>query len=112
MIPLSTPITTCGGQVLHAVPIKKGQQVLIGISAFNSSEAIFGKTAREFRPERWQEQSLLDSVPQHKSYAAYSPQLNFLGGPRYDMPSLQSRLADETCICAEAALAFASPAWK
>lgn len=82
ILPLSQPVKTLDGRSISNIPIKKGEQVLIGISSFNSSTDIYGKDAFEFRPERWRETALQEQVQRYKSFAVWSPQLNFLGGPR------------------------------
>ncbi len=35
VLPLSTPITTTSGKVLHELPIPKGTQVIASIAAYN-----------------------------------------------------------------------------
>lgn len=52
-IPLSTPVTLRNGEIVNSIPIQKGQTILIPISAYNRSKAVFGPTADQFDPERW-----------------------------------------------------------
>ena len=79
VIPLSKPIIGRNGQSISAIPVKKGQIILIGIYTFNYSKEIFGEDAREYRPDRWLEEDLESRV---KGFSVWAPVLSFLGGPR------------------------------
>ncbi len=83
VLPLSTPITTTSGKVLHELPIPKGTQIIASIAVYNRSsspyfiflqnhvltrhlnrnEEIFDDDADIFNPDRW----LRDTVPNTKS---------------------------------------------
>ena len=80
VIPLSAPIRARDGSTHDAVPIKKGQIILIPIAAYNRDTAIFGDDANEFRPERWLESTKV-ADGQH-TVGVWSPLLTFLAGPR------------------------------
>ncbi|KAK0214030.1 cytochrome P450 [Armillaria fumosa] len=79
VLPLSTPITTTSGKVLHELPIPKGTQVIASIAAYNRNKEIFGDDADVFNPDRW----LRDSVPNTKSaLGVYASLFTFSGGSR------------------------------
>ncbi|SJL12070.1 uncharacterized protein ARMOST_15491 [Armillaria ostoyae] len=59
VLPLSKPITTTSGKVLHKLPIPKGLQIISSVAAYNRNKDIFGEDADVFNPERW----LRESVP-------------------------------------------------
>ncbi|KAH9808915.1 cytochrome P450 monooxygenase [Melampsora americana] len=52
-IPLATPVKLRNGEIVNSIPIQKGQTILIPVSAYNRSKAVFGPTADQFDPERW-----------------------------------------------------------
>lgn len=79
VIPLQTPVKGKNGQMIDAIRIKKGQHLHIAILPYNHSKEIFGQDASVFRPERWLEEDLTSKV---RGFAAWSPILSFLGGPR------------------------------
>ncbi|KAJ7907830.1 cytochrome P450 [Mycena leptocephala] len=53
VLPLSTPITGVDGKVMTSIPVPKGTQIYIAISAANHNKNIWGEDALEFKPERW-----------------------------------------------------------
>ncbi|KAF4577163.1 hypothetical protein EYR36_005150 [Pleurotus pulmonarius] len=77
-IPLSQPVTDVNGDVHHSIRIRKGQNVMIPISAVNLYKPIWGEDAEEFKPDRWL------SPPQASSAipGVWSNQMTFIGGPR------------------------------
>ena len=52
-MPLHTPLKAQDGTIIKEIPIPKGTFALLGISAMNTSAAVFGEDAKEFKPERW-----------------------------------------------------------
>ncbi|SJK99587.1 uncharacterized protein ARMOST_02895 [Armillaria ostoyae] len=79
VLPLSTPITTTSGGVLHELPIPKGTQVIASIAAYNRNKEIFGNDADVFNPDRW----LRNTVPNTKSaLGVYASLFTFAGGSR------------------------------
>ncbi|KAJ7935803.1 cytochrome P450 [Mycena leptocephala] len=52
LLPLSTPITGVDGKVMTSIPVPKGTQIYIAISAANHNKNIWGEDALEFKPER------------------------------------------------------------
>jgi cytochrome P450 len=53
IIPISTPSYDSRGKLIDAIPVKKGQVIVLPLLEINRSTDIWGPTAREFRPERW-----------------------------------------------------------
>jgi cytochrome P450 len=53
VLPLSTPIVGVNGQTLESITIPKSTQLLLGLMATNTDEAIWGEDAHEWKPERW-----------------------------------------------------------
>ena len=81
VIPLSVPIKLKDGTYSDSVHVKKGQQIMIGVHAFNRSASIYGDDAKSFNPDRWLEDA---GLPQSVKggFTAFAPILSFLGGPR------------------------------
>ncbi|KAF7290990.1 hypothetical protein HMN09_01277800 [Mycena chlorophos] len=77
ILPLSKPITGRDGKVYSGLPIRKGQLVHLPIAAVNTSTAIWGEDALEFRPERW------DNIPDAATAipSIYGNLFTFLAGP-------------------------------
>ncbi|PBK60601.1 cytochrome P450 [Armillaria solidipes] len=79
VLPLSKPITTTSGKVLHELPIPKGLQIISSVAAYNRNKDIFGEDADVFNPERW----LRESVPNTTaSLGVYGSLFTFTGGAR------------------------------
>ncbi|TFK53095.1 cytochrome P450 [Heliocybe sulcata] len=53
IIPLTAPITTASGETIDRLPVRKGTLVTVPINCMNTSDAIWGPDAKEFKPERW-----------------------------------------------------------
>ncbi|KAK0188354.1 cytochrome P450 [Armillaria mellea] len=79
VLPLSKPITTKSGKILHELPIPKGLQIISSVAAYNRNKDIFGEDADVFDPERW----LRESVPKTTtSLGVYGSLFTFTGGQR------------------------------
>lgn len=75
LIPLSHPVASPAGGTISAVPVKKGQTIMISVNAVNKNKAVFGEDAHEFRPERWLDGNLIQG-----NVGVYSHLLTFLAG--------------------------------
>ncbi|KAK0192529.1 cytochrome P450 [Armillaria mellea] len=79
VLPLSTPITTTSGKVLHELPIPKGLHIDASIAAYNRNKEIFGDDADVFDLDRW----LRDAPPKTKTaLGVYANLFTFAGGSR------------------------------
>ncbi|KAJ7466774.1 cytochrome P450 [Mycena galericulata] len=80
-IPLGEPIELDNGEVVHQLPINKGQTIVVAIEAVNRDPDIWGPAADKWIPERW-----IDGLPKSVNDAsvpgAFSNTLTFLGGNR------------------------------
>ncbi|KAK0482217.1 cytochrome P450 [Armillaria novae-zelandiae] len=79
LLPLSSPITTTSGKVLHELPIPKGLHIDVSVAAYNRNKEIFGDDADVFNPDRW----LRDASPKSKTaLGVYANLFTFAGGSR------------------------------
>ncbi|TFY55001.1 hypothetical protein EVG20_g9479 [Dentipellis fragilis] len=78
VIPLAFPVTTKTGETISAIPVRKGQEVQISISAYNRMPEIWGEDAQEFKPDRF----LGSRGAKQTSVGVYANLLNFSGGLR------------------------------
>ncbi|KAI0364507.1 cytochrome P450 [Pilatotrama ljubarskyi] len=77
-IPLGTSFTDLDGKVRNSNHVNAGTEILIPISAVNTSKALWGDDAHGFIPERWANPpESVSSIP-----GIWSHMLTFLGGPR------------------------------
>ncbi|KAI0351948.1 cytochrome P450 [Trametes cingulata] len=79
VLPLSKPITTRSGKVIHEVPIRAGLRLILSVCAYNREKDVWGEDAHLFNPDRW-----LDSSKAKRGTAVgvYSNLLTFAGGVR------------------------------
>ncbi|KAJ7605197.1 cytochrome P450 [Roridomyces roridus] len=78
VIPLSAPgITTRSGKKLHAIPVHKGQVVMLAVAAYQRLDARWGANSEEFDPDRW----LDGRVHQGDAIGPYANLLSFFAGP-------------------------------
>jgi cytochrome P450 len=77
VIPLSKPIIDKNNRPVNALVVRKGQPIIIQIAAYNRSEEVWGPTAMDFNPDRWNDlpESVTDSKIPHGH-------LSFLAGAR------------------------------
>ncbi|KZT65623.1 cytochrome P450 [Daedalea quercina L-15889] len=81
VLPLSEPIYGADGTRMDEIPIAKGSEVLLGFLGCNTSTAIWGEDAHEWKPERWLS-SLPSAVTDAHIPGVYSNLMTFLGGKR------------------------------
>lgn len=80
VIPLGKSYPTRDGKgTFNQVPIKKGQEFLIPIQVINSSEDLWGPTAAQFDPSRWEAEKMPAAA---KESGLPSQLLTFIAGPR------------------------------
>ncbi|KAK7022519.1 cytochrome P450 [Favolaschia claudopus] len=53
LLPLTNPIRLSTGEVVHSIPIRKGQVVTVAAASYHRNEALWGDDAHEFRLSRW-----------------------------------------------------------
>ena len=53
VLPIMEPIRAVDGTVMTEIPIPKGTTVITNLPACNTSKAVWGEDAREWKPERW-----------------------------------------------------------
>jgi hypothetical protein len=53
VLPLQTPIIGTDGASIHALPLRKGQELWIGTTNINQSKAIWGEDADKWVPDRF-----------------------------------------------------------
>ncbi|KAL4269205.1 Cytochrome P450 superfamily protein [Pleurotus pulmonarius] len=78
VLPLSKPITLTTGEVVHELPIPKGQKLALSIAGYNRNKDIFGEDSHVFNPDRWLSNSPKNAV----NVGVYSNLLTFAGGLR------------------------------
>ncbi|KAA1474645.1 cytochrome P450 [Dentipellis sp. KUC8613] len=78
VIPLAFPIISKTGETISAIPVRKGQEVQISVSAYNRMPEVWGEDAHEFNPERF----LGSRGAKGTSVGVYANLLNFSGGLR------------------------------
>ncbi|KAG6333136.1 hypothetical protein ID866_5950 [Astraeus odoratus] len=55
ILPLSQPITTKSGDIMHEVPVPKGTRIIVSVAAYNRDKEIWGDDAHLYNPDRWLE---------------------------------------------------------
>ncbi|KAJ8594235.1 cytochrome P450 [Rhizopogon salebrosus TDB-379] len=53
VLPLSQPITTRHGKIIHELPVPKGTRIVVSLAAYNRNKDLWGEDAHVFSPERW-----------------------------------------------------------
>ncbi|OJA15903.1 hypothetical protein AZE42_11499 [Rhizopogon vesiculosus] len=80
VLPLSQPITTRLGKVIHELPVQKGTRIVVSVAAYNRNKDLWGDDAHVFNPERW-----INGAAKEKkatSIGVYSNLMTFLSGAR------------------------------
>ncbi|KAJ7729679.1 cytochrome P450 [Mycena maculata] len=81
IIPLGTPVVAPSGELISSIAIAKGSTVSSPIRCVNTSEALWGPDAKEFKPERWFEVKKEMKFPA-KDLQGHHHLLTFHDGPR------------------------------
>ncbi len=71
-------MVTKSGETVNSLFVAKGTILSAPIRALNRSEEFWGADAKEFKPERWLE----DSAPRAKEIQGHRHLLTFVDGPR------------------------------
>ena len=54
VLPLSEPVMTDDGtSMIKEIPIRKGQDLIVGFGAVNKLKDVWGEDAYEWKPDRW-----------------------------------------------------------
>ncbi|KIK60269.1 hypothetical protein GYMLUDRAFT_168136 [Collybiopsis luxurians FD-317 M1] len=84
LLPLSEALVTTSGERITALPIRKGQHIIIATASYNRLVSVWGNDAHVFRPSRWLESGRDNDVMSVKGTALgpYAGLATFFGGPR------------------------------
>ncbi|GAA93662.1 hypothetical protein E5Q_00307 [Mixia osmundae IAM 14324] len=82
VIPLAKGNVDRDGKAIEAISVKRGQEILVSISAFNVDPEVWGDDAAEFRPDRWTDGKAGDHSATKGMSLLYGNMLTFLAGPR------------------------------
>ncbi|KAJ7843936.1 cytochrome P450 [Mycena leptocephala] len=77
VIPLAEGITTSSGGKIDAIPVGKGQVVMLGVAAYQRLDSRWGAKSEDFDPDRW----LDGRVRQGEAIGPYANLLSFFAGP-------------------------------
>ncbi|OJT09225.1 Cytochrome P450 3A24 [Trametes pubescens] len=80
-LPLSKPVRGTDGTFMHSIFVPKGTLVFVPVHAANTNPALWGRDARQWRPERWLA-PLPDALTEAKIPGVYSHLMTFWGGGR------------------------------
>lgn len=83
-LPLKNPVMGQDGRTRSSIPIRVGQELVIGIAQWNTDTSIFGEDAGIFNPDRWlgkTGQDLIQDISA-RNISTFSPLMTFIGGPR------------------------------
>ena len=53
VLPLSEPVRGVDGRMITEIPVPKGATLLLNLRACNTSKALWGEDADDWKPERW-----------------------------------------------------------
>ncbi|KAK7013425.1 cytochrome P450 [Favolaschia claudopus] len=95
VIPLATPITTRSGKTIDAIPVGKGQVVMLGVAAYQRLDSRWGAKSEEFDPERW----LDGRVRQGEAIEPYANLLSLFAGPYTCLGWRFAILEMQTIVC-------------
>ncbi|KAL1727766.1 cytochrome P450 [Schizophyllum commune] len=79
VVPLHTPVLGANGELIHEVPVQKGQKILLSIAAYNRDKDTFGQDANKYNPDRWLEDG---HITKQASVGVYANLFTFGGGHR------------------------------
>ncbi|KAI4518164.1 cytochrome P450 [Schizophyllum commune Loenen D] len=79
VVPFHTPVLGANGELIHEVPVQKGQKILLSIAAYNRDKDTFGQDADKYNPDRWLEEG---HITKQASVGVYANLFTFGGGHR------------------------------
>ena len=71
VLPLSEPVRGVDGRMITEIPVPKGATLLLNLRACNTSKALWGEDADDWKPERWLGK-LPDEVAKERYPGVYS----------------------------------------
>ncbi|EPT01078.1 hypothetical protein FOMPIDRAFT_1121281 [Fomitopsis schrenkii] len=91
VLPLTEPIYTTDGSRMDNIPVPAGTQLLIGFLGCNTSKALWGEDAYEWKHERWMS-PLPSTVTDARIPGVYSNLVTFMEGKRGCMQAIPRAL--------------------
>ncbi|KAJ6471712.1 cytochrome P450 [Mycena vulgaris] len=96
IIPLGETITTSGGKKFDAIPVGKGQVVILGVAAYQRYDSCWGANSEEFDPERWVDGRVRQ---RRKAIGPYANLMSFFAGPHTCLGWRFAILEMQTVLC-------------
>jgi len=87
VLPLSKPITTLSGKVIHELPIPKGTYLFIAVQGYHMDPEIWGDDVLEFKPERWLNRK--DAMGILGNFLTFSSGIRSCPGRRFSFVEMQ-----------------------
>ncbi|KAF8142271.1 cytochrome P450 [Mycena galopus ATCC 62051] len=95
VVPLAEGITTNSGKKINAIPVGKGQVVMLGVAAYQRYGSRWGANSEDFDPDRW----LDGRVSQGEAIGPYANLLSFFAGPHTCLGWRFAILEMQTVLC-------------
>ncbi|KAF7354254.1 Cytochrome P450 [Mycena venus] len=95
VVPLAEGITTSSGKKIDAIPVDKGQVVMLGIAAYQRHGSRWGANSEDFDPDRW----LDGRVRQGEAIGPYANLLSFFAGPHTCLGWRFAIMEMQTVLC-------------
>ncbi|KAJ3892341.1 cytochrome P450 [Lentinula edodes] len=96
ILPLSKPIITTTGEILHELVVPKGTRIVGSVPAYNRNKDVFGDDSFEFNPDRWLEGHVNNDVSLgvYANLATFSAGIRSCIGWRFAVLELQAFLVE------------------
>ncbi|KAJ3900674.1 cytochrome P450 [Lentinula edodes] len=97
ILPLSKPIITTTGEILHELVVPKGTRIVGSVPAYNRNKDVFGDDSFEFNPDRWLESGHVNndvSLGVYANLATFSAGIRSCIGWRFAVLELQAFLVE------------------
>ncbi|KAJ7266154.1 cytochrome P450 [Mycena rebaudengoi] len=95
VVPLAEGITTSSGEKIDAIPVGKGQVVMLGVAAYQRFDSRWGVHSDHFDPDKW----LDGRVRQGEAIGPYANLLSFFAGPHTCLGWRFAILEMQTVLC-------------